>query len=404
MNMMTIHIRRAAMAAAVICACAAPLSAQAPEVERPTIPGWSFTPGVTAGVVYDNNVSLSDAPASTGRTPSDQLFMVQPSGRIEFNGPRTVFASGYRGSFRRYVELDQLNNFEQRADVSLRRLATPRLTFMLNNSFSDVPTTDDVELNGVPFSRTGTRTNAFAASLAARLTKFSDLNVRYENTWVTFDQAPGVNTFLTEGVLNGVRANLTRRLSERLTAGGEYALRLANMNEGTQQLTFQDVGGNISYALGQLTSLSVSGGLSHLNDRTALDDDRIGPYIRTALTHQMPRATAGVSFERAFAPTFGFGGASASQELSGFVTMPLHRNRLYVQSRGTWRRTDPLIEESLQIDTLRLSATLGYSANRWLRGEAFYDYSRQDSIVTGGEIDRHRVGAQFVISQPMRIR
>lgn len=402
--MLTIHIQRTAVTAAVICACAAPLAAQSQEVATPTIPGWSFTPGVTAGVVYDNNVSLSDAPASTGRTPSDQLWMVQPSGRLEFNGPRTVFAGGYRGAFRRYAELNQLNNFEQRAEVSLRRLATPRVTFMLNNSFADVPTTDDVELNGVSFSRTGTRTNAFAASLSARLTKFSDLAVRYENTWVTFDQAPDVRTVFTEGVLNGVRAELTRRLSERLTAGGEYAIRLASMDEGTRQLTFQDVGGNVRYAIGLLTSLSVSGGLSHLNDRTTLDDDRIGPYIRAALTHQMERATAGVSFERAFAPSFGFGGSSASEQLTGFITMPFNRNRLYVQTRGTWRRTDPLIEESLQFDTLRLSATLGYAATRWLRGETFYDYSRQDSIITGGEIDRHRVGAQFVISQPMRIR
>jgi hypothetical protein len=41
---------------------------------------------------------------------------------------------------------------------------------------------------------------------------------------------------------------------------------------------------------------------------------------------------------------------------------------------------------------------------RWLRIEAYHAYSRQDSIVTGGEVTRHRIGTQLVISQPMRIR
>jgi hypothetical protein len=175
------------------------------------------------------------------------------------------------------------------------------------------------------------------------------------------------------------------------------------MNEGTRQFTFQDVGGTLSYSLGVVTSLSLSAGLSHLSDRT-LDSTRTGPFVRAGLTHQMPRAVAGVAFERAFVPSFGFGGSSASQSLSGYLTMPLHRNRLYLQTAGSWRRTDPLIEDSLELDTFRLRAALGYSATRWLRGETFYDYSRQDSIITGGEIDRHRLGVQFVISQPMRIR
>jgi hypothetical protein len=396
------HLWRAA-AAAAFCACAGTASAQEGELGTPVIPGWSFTPTLSAGLVYDNNVSLSDAPASTGRTPSDRLLLVRPSGRFEFNAPRTVFSAGYSGFIRRYADLDQLNNFEQRANLSLRRLATPRVTFMITNSFADVPTTDDVELNGVPFSRTGTRTNSLAASATARLTELTDLSVRYENTRVTFDQAPVVDTFLTDGILNAFRADASRRLSERLSAGGEYAIRFASMNEGTRNITFQDVGGTLRYTVGPLTSFTASAGMSHLADRT-VDDTRVGPYLRAAVTHQTARAIAGASFERAFVPSFGFGGSSASQELSGFVNVPFTQSRLYVQTRGTWRRTDPLIEEFLAVDTIRLSATVGYSANRWLRGETFYDYSRQDSVITGGEIDRHRVGVQFVVSQPMRIR
>ena len=58
----------------------------------------------------------------------------------------------------------------------------------------------------------------------------------------------------------------------------------------------------------------------------------------------------------------------------------------------------------LELDTFLLRSTLGYSAARWLRVEGFYAFTRQDSQVTGGEINRHRAGTQVVISQPMRIR
>jgi hypothetical protein len=105
-----------------------------------------------------------------------------------------------------------------------------------------------------------------------------------------------------------------------------------------------------------------------------------------------------------FVPSFGFGGSSDSQELRGYVRMPISRNRMYVQAAATWRRSDPFVDTELALDTILLRTTFGYSATRWLRVEGFHAYSRQDSQVTGGEIDRHRVGGQVVISQPMRIR
>jgi hypothetical protein len=105
-----------------------------------------------------------------------------------------------------------------------------------------------------------------------------------------------------------------------------------------------------------------------------------------------------------FVPSFGFGGSSDSQELRGFVRMPINKNRMYVQTAAGWRRSDPFLIDELELDTLRFNTTFGYAALRWLRLEAFHAYTRQDSRVTGGEIDRQRVGAQIVISQPMRIR
>jgi hypothetical protein len=400
--MKTQRLRRMVMSAILLAGTSGSAAAQDTSSEFPSwrTPGWTFTPGVTVAGEFDSNIALASAPADTRRTQSDRLFIAQPFGQLEFVSPRTEFATGYQGYVRRYMEVDQLNGFDQRGYVSLRRLATRRLTYFLRDSYADVPTTDEVELNGAPFARTGVRTNALLAGLDARLTKFTDLAVRFDNAWVNFDRT---DTFLTGGWVNGVRTELSHRLSGRLSAGAEYGIRFADLNEGTHQLTFQDAGGTLRYGLGGRTSLAVAGGIAYLDDRS-FDLTRRGPYVRAELTHDAEHAKVGVAFERMFVPSFGFGGSNQSQQARGFIHMPLNRNRLYIQGSASWRRSEPFVAGELNLDTISLRSTLGYSAARWLRLEGFYAFTRQDSQVTGGEINRHRAGTQVVISQPMRIR
>ena len=363
-------------------------------------PGWSFTPGVTVAGGFDSNVALASAPADTRRTQSDGLFIAEPFAQLEFVSPRTEFSSGYQSYVRRYIDIEQLNGLDHRAYVSLRRLATKRVTYFLRDSYADVPTTDEVQLNGVPFARTGVRTNELAAGIDARLTKVTDLAVRFNNDWVDFDRT---DTFLTGGWVNGVRTEVSRRLTGRVAAGAEYGIRFADLNEGTHQLTFQDAGGTLRYGLGTRTSLALGGGVSYLNDRS-FEITRTGPYVRAELTHDATRASVAAAFERMFVPSFGFGGSSQSQQVRGSIRMPLNRNRMYIQGAASWQRSEPFVLSELELDTILLRSTLGYSAARWLRVEGFYAFTRQDSQVTGGEINRHRAGTQVVISQPMRIR
>lgn len=386
----------------VMLAAGAPLSAQNPGTEMQSwrTPGWSFTPGITIGSVYDSNIALASAPAETRTTQGDQLFQAEPFGQLEYFSPRTEFSSGYQGYLRRYQDFDQLNGFDQQVHASVRRLVTRRLTFFAHDNYADVPTTDDVQLNGVPFRRIGSRMNSAQAGIETRLTKYTDLSVRYENTWIRFDRP---EVFLTDGWVNGVHGELSRRLTDRLSVGGEYGMQFANLNEGTHQVWFQDAGGTLRYRLASGTALSLSGGVSHLNDQLLLVT-RTGPYVRASITHDVERATVGASFERSYVPSFSFGGSTQSQELRGFVRMPLSKNRLYVQGSAAWRRSDPFIANELQLDTIWIRSTLGYSATRWMRVEGFHAFTRQDSIVTGGEINRNRIGAQVVISQPVRIQ
>ncbi len=414
-QMIARHLRRAAVAGAVCCALTGPAWAQTAETaEIPEIgdfvqeewlswrlPGWTFLPGMTIAGILDSNVALADAPAATGRTESDRLFLVQPFGRAEYHSPRTVFTTGYRGYLRRYAQARELNGFDQRFSASVRRRATKFVTLFASNSFHDVPTTDEVVLNGVLFSRTGARTNSFSGGFSARLSRVVDLTAQYENTWVAFDHR--ADTFLADGVVNGGVVTLSRRLSSRLSAGGQYAIRLASINDGERELTFQDVGGTVSYAAGRRTTVSGAAGVSLLRDRTT-GTDRRGPFIRAGVVHGIDRLVVGANFQRSLVPAFGFGGSTSTQELSGFVRMPLASNRAYIQSSVAWRRSDPFLETDLELDSIWARTTVGYALARWLRVEGFHAYTRQDSIVVGGEIDRHRVGFQAVIAQPMRIR
>jgi hypothetical protein len=51
-----------------------------------------------------------------------------------------------------------------------------------------------------------------------------------------------------------------------------------------------------------------------------------------------------------------------------------------------------------------VKATVGYSVQRWLRLEGFYNGAFQHTTVEGGRIDRNRIGVQAVTGYPVRLR
>ena len=405
MSRVTAHSGRLARACALgVLLWAAPAAAQssgqAAEFESFRLPGWSFTPSIAIGTIYDSNVALSSPRADLRTTQGDALFNVVPGAQLEFNGRRSEFAANYRGFIRRYFDVEGLDSFDQRATLNARRMMTRRLTLHASDSFADSPTTDEVELNGVPFRRTGSRTNTFAVGGDYRLSKFVKLATSYDNTWVAFDRP---EVFLTGGWIHAIRSEVSYQFSEHVSAGGEYAYRHASLDERRRELDFQDAGGVLHFRLGPNTTANGAAGFAMLHDRN-LDVTRSGPYVRLGVEHDLNYVTAGASFERTYVPSFGFGGASDSQELRGYIQMPLQQRRFYTRASVAWRRSSPFEIDSLEADTLWLRSTFGYTASRWLRMEALYTFTRQDSVVDGGEVDRHRVGVQFVISQPMRIQ
>jgi hypothetical protein len=393
--------RVVALASALLLSGAATGFAQEPsEFEATHIAGWSFTPGVLASTVYDNNVGLLAEFPTRPETAGDQLFVVQPFGQFEYHGPRTTFESGYRGNLRRYIDLNELNGFDQRVFASLRHRATRRTTLFMSEMFKKVPSTDELELEGVVFTRAGSHSNTLAGGVESRLTRYWDLTVNYDFNWIDFERT---NILLRGGVIHSARAALARRLNDRAALGVEYGVRLADLDDGARKFLFQDVGGTFRYELGPQTSIHAGAGVSQLLDRL-LNERRRGPYVRGEITHHLERAVIGGGYTRIWVPTFGFGGASKSEAANAYVAMPISRNRVYVQQSISWRRTNPLIETTFPLDSWWVHSTVGYAMSRWMRVQGYYAYTRQDSKIPGGLINRHRVGAQVVLSQPVRIR
>jgi len=378
---------------------ARPAIAQQPtEVETWHVPGWTFTPGVIFGALHDTNVTLL-ATLPTQQSATDNLFEIEPFGQLEFFGPRTTLSAGYHGALRRYLELDALNSTDHRGFLTLRHRATRRVTVFLGENYAEVPTTDLLELNGVPFQRRGARYNSLDGGFEARLSRTTDLTTRYEMTWVDFVDP---ETTLTGGLVNGLRTSLAHRFGERVSFGGEYEVRFADLNGGLRKQLFQDGGGVFRYRVGEATSFEAASGIAHLDDRLT-GATRTGPYVRVELIHRARRATVGGEFRRSFVPSVAFGGTNQSETARGYIQMPLNHNRLYVQESATWHRTNPFDPTVLPLRSIWINSVLGYAIQRWFRIEGYHSLTHQDTRLPGGKINRHVVGIQFVVSEPMRI-
>jgi hypothetical protein len=130
-----------------------------------------------------------------------------------------------------------------------------------------------------------------------------------------------------------------------------------------------------------------------------------GPSYGGGITHAAGRLAIDASYERSFLPAFGFGGLTASEMFHAGLTVPFAHGRMFAAGGFTWRRTEPSPIQGLTIrlDSYWTQSTFGYYIARWLRMEAFYALTHQASSAQGN-VDRTRIGIQFVTSKPMRIQ
>jgi hypothetical protein len=394
-------LRSLAVSAAVLTAAVAVVRAQAmPELPSRPIPGWSFTPAVTIGVLHDSNATLR---ATVGRSEglSDQLWTVQPAGAVKFLGKYTTFDASYRGELHHYASLDALDQYTQRGSVSVSHRATPHVSFSARNTYTRVPTTDELDIPGiVPFSRTGTQVDTLTAGTDVALSPFTTMSAVYTGSWIRFDEPD--NLVLRNADLHGVSGTLSRRMSQRISLGGSVEYRFANLDEGRHQFRFLDAGGTLVYHVSEHTALDGEVGVAHVTDQANLTA-KTGPMFRVGVTQRTEHALLGLTYQHLFVPSIGFAGANSSQQVRGFAHVPLGR-RLFGDQSLSWRRSDPLLANELRLQSLLATSAVGYEWARWFTVRGFYQFSRQDSEVFGGKTLRHRIGVEATFSQPMRIQ
>ena len=102
----------------------------------------------------------------------------------------------------------------------------------------------------------------------------------------------------------------------------------------------------------------------------------------------------------------GDNGAGKSTLVKGVAgTYPFDHGRYFTSFRmsyGTMRPVAGLDIGVIRLRSMFYTATAGYSVSRWLRAEGFFTGAHQTSSARG-EVDRARIGFQFVTSKPVRI-
>ena len=138
-------------------------------------PGWVFTPSIAFGGSWDDNVLLVDP---GGEPPGDYATPISPTATLDFRGRRTRFSGGYGGSLLLYRNVSELNSSEQRVRAFWQHRANERVTLSLQENFTSAPTTDVLQLAGVPFYRIGSRSNTAGGSVEAVLGDHDHRRVR----------------------------------------------------------------------------------------------------------------------------------------------------------------------------------------------------------------------------------
>jgi hypothetical protein len=391
--------------AAVQCVAlaAVPASAQEVEGESRVAPGFVFIPSVAIGVIHDDNPVLA---ANNDSPPSDVLTKVQPSVDLTYTARHAFLSAGYRGSLQRFASLEAYDSYDQGGHAEYRQQFSRRLALSVRDNFSLSPTTDLVEVAGVPFTRTGTTQNTLSSDLTVEAAKHLQLRLGYGFNWLHFNQPEDPNSPPLEGgTAHTVTVGVRRAVSSRVRVGGDYRVQFANVGENQQNesFTIQNAVGVVNVRLSPTVTMEAGAGVSLL----ALPEgngNHFGPAGHFSLHKRSEYALFTISTSRSFVPAFGFGGSFANQEVLGSVRVPFARRRGYVDGSVAWRESEPVLQRELATTALWVRTTVGYSLQRWLRIEGFYNGAFQDTTVAGGRIDRNRIGVQAVTGYPMRLR
>jgi hypothetical protein len=375
--------------------------------------GWTFTPTIGVAETYDTNVSLFNQ-GHTGN--DDYIASVFPGADLHYTGKHSVFDVGYTGSFLDYRRFPALNRWDQRARLDFRHQQSAHLTWFGHASGAVLPTTDLIDLGGIPYRKTGAKTVDGRAGVEYAFDARNSLTSSVDYQVVSFDRGAVAADILRGGRIFESMNGWRHKVSSRFAVGADYSYRQARVTGDNEAFHFHTTEAAVDYDLSQRWAFRGGGGVVYLQ-RTALSDARTGPAFRASLERHNAGTTFHVGYLRTFIPSFGFGGTVQSQDVGvGFRTPLFHARHFYLDSSAVFRDNQPLgpvgviadpltgAVEQLPLRSLRAHTILGWEPQPWVRFEAFYSLVQQTSLRAGGYLDRNRIGFQIVTSKPMRMQ
>ena len=368
---------------------------------QPVLAGWSLIPAVMVSRTFDDNVLLLGPGDPHER---DYINVINPQAAATFHGQRSDVSIRYDGAFVLYSRLDTLNSYEQHATVAAKQKLSKHSFFYLNLSAAAAPTTELLQLTGVPYVRAGVFTDAIGAGVEHELSKRLTISLGGY-----FDQARfAVNEIYANVLLGGygvgasfnARERISERMSLTLDADAQHDSIGAN---DVEQFNIQHVLGGIDHRVTENMRAFASVGFSRLGE-TPFGPARTGPSFRFGLSEHYRSTLIDVSYERSFVPSFGFGGTTQNGNLTARVRLPITR-RIYTQDLVSWQQQDPLVIAVPELRSTWVQAAVGYAPRPEFRIEAYFAGTRQTAGRVDGQLLLHnQFGIQVIASKPVRIR
>jgi hypothetical protein len=385
---------------------AAPLAAQtsnfapvAPDASKPRGGGWTITPTFVYSASLDDNVLIR---GENDQPTGDFTNTVNPRGTLTYTGRRTRLDMSYDGAFLMYREFSTLNSYDQRASAFLHHLLSKHVALFVNETVALLPTTEFVELVGVPFVRTGSKVQDLRGGIEIEATKRTSISASYDFNYTQFDTNGDPATQLLGGHSHGATVIWRRLMSPRTTIFADYDLQRATVTGGGSPFNVQNWVAGVEQKLSAMVRIYGAVGIARLGVNS-FGPPHTGPAWRAGLTRQFEKAGVDVDYSRSLVPSYGFGGTLQNEEITGRVRLPLTR-RVSAQGSVAWRSNQSLIVTEPNLHTRWIEGSIGYGFNPWLRVEGFFASSQQNIDRPGGLVDRNRIGVQVITSNPLRVR
>jgi hypothetical protein len=367
--------------------------------------GWTFTPRIGFSETYDDNISLFGR-GSAEEQNDDFISTIIPAADLHYASKHTAVDMGYSGSFLNYRTFSVLNRWDQSAKFEVKRQESARLKWGGRASMAMIPSTDLIELGGIPYRHTGARTSDARGGFDYALNAKNSLSQSANFQTVAFDRPQEVDDFLRGGRIFGVNTGYRRKMSGRMAIGADYSFRRAAVVDDPEPFNIQTTEAALDYDLSPSWSFNGAAGFVHLQ-ATALTPSQTGPAWRLRIDRHRDRRTFHAGYIRSYIPSFGFGGTVSNQEFAvGYRTPLFGSRRFYLDNSAIYRDNEPLAPtpDQLPLRSLRTHSVFGWEPQPWVRIEGFYSLVQQSSLRAGGRLARNRIGFQIVTSKPVRMQ